>query len=293
MKKLVIIILLSCLLVFAGCKEKPEEPPTPSNYSSEYPIILLHGWLGTAIDFNSYADKLHEDGIAKKKGVIDNNTNMSVCPDGWPKAVSVRAEYYFDYNKNKGIEAYAVELQRAVDLVTNCTNAEQVIIIGHSMGGLVARKYMIDYGDEKVHKLITLATPHHGFNNFTDAELVMKVLDIFTGRGVVEVRQMKPHSDFLNKLNLADKDYRDKIVSIGTYTVGNDTSKIFDLSFLSGSDVVVRLDSTKLEGTKHYQIRGCSHTEITDLRIGNNRGSINNARACPEAHNIVKKEILD
>ena len=291
MKKSLIIILILASLLVVSCK--PEEPVIPSNYSSEYPVILLHGWMGRAVDFNSYADRLQEEGIAEKKSVIDSKSNASVCPDKWPVPVSVRAEYYSDANKDKGIEAYAVELHHAVDLVINCTNAEQVIIVGHSMGGLVARKYMVDYGDEKVHKLITLATPHHGFNNFTDAELLMKVLDIFTGRGEVEVKQMRPNSDFLNKLNLADKDFRDKIVSIGTFTIGNGTSKIFDLSFLSDSDVVVKLDSTRLEGAEYYQITGCSHTPITDLRIGKNRGSINDANKCSQAYDIVKKEVMD
>lgn len=40
---------------------------------------------------------------------------------------------------------------------------EQLHIIGHSKGGLVARKYVRDFGGERrVKSLITLGTPHHG-----------------------------------------------------------------------------------------------------------------------------------
>src|SRR5437867_7499101 len=37
-----------------------------------------------------------------------------------------------------------------------------VVILAHSMGGLVARSVMQDFGNNKVSVLITLATPHHG-----------------------------------------------------------------------------------------------------------------------------------
>src|ERR1017187_7064836 len=48
-------------------------------------------------------------------------------------------------------------------------NGSSVVILAHSMGGLVARSMMANYffqdhtkGDSKVSLLITLATPHHG-----------------------------------------------------------------------------------------------------------------------------------
>ena len=286
----IILVLILLLILFSqNCEQRP--PVDESNASTQYPIILVHGWLGKAIDFNSFADRLHEEGIAEKKNAILNSTDMSICPDGWPKNISVRAEYYYPYNLNAGIEDYAKELKHVVDITTNCTGSEEVIIVAHSMGGAVSRKYMVDYGDEKVHKLITLATPHHGVNNFTRGELILLVLDIFTGRDN-EAEQMLPDSNFLNELNNADKDHRHKIVTVGTYTYGNESNKIFDISFLSKTDFVVKLDSTKLEGSKHYEITGCSHTEFTDFRIGPERGSIKDAWRCDKAYQIVKNEIL-
>ena len=43
------------------------------------------------------------------------------------------------------------------------TNSKIFHIIGHSMGGLIARQYIQFHGgDERVKSLITLGTPHHG-----------------------------------------------------------------------------------------------------------------------------------
>jgi triacylglycerol esterase/lipase EstA (alpha/beta hydrolase family) len=145
---------------------------TPKVFLSKYPIILVHGWMGKAVDFAPYGLKLQEDGIAEYEGPVTKYDNQSVCPDNWPSSISVSAEYYYDFNKNKGIEEYASELEPVISLVKNCTGSDQVIIVAHSMGGLVSRKYMVDYGNASVKKLITLATPHYGYNQFTRLEIV-------------------------------------------------------------------------------------------------------------------------
>src|SRR6185436_14252861 len=42
------------------------------------------------------------------------------------------------------------------------TGAAQVVLVGHSMGGLAIREYLRQFGDTNVAKIVTLATPHHG-----------------------------------------------------------------------------------------------------------------------------------
>ncbi len=60
------------------------------------------------------------------------------------------------------IENYVEPVSQRIDEVLAKTNAQQVILIGHSMGGLVARAYLRRYGAAKVDRLITLGTPHSG-----------------------------------------------------------------------------------------------------------------------------------
>ena len=61
-----------------------------------------------------------------------------------------------------GIDDYAVLIENAITTLCQHTGQSQVIILGHSMGGLSARAYMRRYGEEKIARVITLGTPHHG-----------------------------------------------------------------------------------------------------------------------------------
>ena len=60
------------------------------------------------------------------------------------------------------IERYGEVLRDAVEKLRAASGAQQVVLIGHSMGGLAIRAYLRQCGDAAVAKVITLATPHHG-----------------------------------------------------------------------------------------------------------------------------------
>jgi len=60
------------------------------------------------------------------------------------------------------IDGYAEQVARRVAALCRETGATQVILVGHSMGGLVCRAYLRRYGEARVAKLITLGTPHQG-----------------------------------------------------------------------------------------------------------------------------------
>lgn len=53
-------------------------------------------------------------------------------------------------------------LKTKIDDIKNYTSIEKVNIIAHSMGGLVVKKYINDYGQNSVDKFIDIATPHLG-----------------------------------------------------------------------------------------------------------------------------------
>jgi pimeloyl-ACP methyl ester carboxylesterase len=60
------------------------------------------------------------------------------------------------------IANYAPQISRAVDEILGATDAKRLVLIGHSMGGLVARAYLDEFGADKVAHVITLGTPHRG-----------------------------------------------------------------------------------------------------------------------------------
>ena len=86
------------------------------------------------------------------------------------------------------IESFAEQLYAKIEEVRAATGAERVVLLAHSMGGLVARAYLRRHGGERVAKLITIGTPHHG-----------SILS-FTFPGLC-LGQMHPGNSWLAELN--------------------------------------------------------------------------------------------
>ena len=85
------------------------------------------------------------------------------------------------------IAHFVTQLNRRIEDVCTAAGCERVMLVGHSMGGLVARAYLARFGKRRVARLVTLATPHAGS---TLARL---------GLGE-NARQMEPNSVWLKSL---------------------------------------------------------------------------------------------
>ena len=88
-------------------------------------------------------------------------------------AMSMRATYYnipslglgkyqVTAQKSERIENYALRLREIVDLVKESTGSEKIIIVAHSMGGLVVREYVDLFGTGSLEKVVFVNVPHHG-----------------------------------------------------------------------------------------------------------------------------------
>ncbi len=60
------------------------------------------------------------------------------------------------------IDDFAPLIERGVTTLRAHTGASQVVLVGHSMGGLAIRAWLRAHGPAQVAKIITLGTPHHG-----------------------------------------------------------------------------------------------------------------------------------
>jgi len=86
-----------------------------------------------------------------------------------------------------GIDEYVASLAARIETISALTRAERLVIVGHSMGGLVLRAYLRAHGGRRVALGITLGTPHHG--------------TLLARRGFGEnARQMVPGSTWLDEL---------------------------------------------------------------------------------------------
>ncbi len=90
-----------------------------------------------------------------------------------------------------GIEELAEGLDARIRSLVAETGAEKVVLVGHSMGGLAARAYLRRHGGNRVAKLITLGTPHHG----------TRLARIGLGRNA---REMAPGSAWIRELAEAE-----------------------------------------------------------------------------------------
>jgi triacylglycerol esterase/lipase EstA (alpha/beta hydrolase family) len=61
-----------------------------------------------------------------------------------------------------GIDDYVQAVHEAVEAMCKETGSDKIVIVAHSMGGLVTRAYLRDHGGARIAKAITLGTPHHG-----------------------------------------------------------------------------------------------------------------------------------
>lgn len=134
-------------------------------------IIFIHGFTGSEETWikkdnsKSLIDYLTEDKM------IWSNFNIALFEyhtkllDIFPKAKST-----FNFlRKNKTpINLPINELSKLLEskIQYTCANYENIILIGHSMGGLVAKRFILDdlkkNTDSKVKLYVSLATPHSG-----------------------------------------------------------------------------------------------------------------------------------
>jgi triacylglycerol lipase len=103
------------------------------------------------------------------------------------------------------IPASADGLAAFVDRVKQTSGADQVDIVAHSQGGLVARQYVkFDGGAGSVRNLVSLGTPNHGTEQardiLTDAWPLLLLVEDYAPA----LLQMTPNSDFLAELNEGD-----------------------------------------------------------------------------------------
>ena len=60
------------------------------------------------------------------------------------------------------IDQFVPALHARIEEICLRTGQPQIVIVAHSMGGLVARAYLRDHGAHRILRVITLGTPHRG-----------------------------------------------------------------------------------------------------------------------------------
>ena len=111
--------------------------PDPPAARAELPVLLVHGVLCNAGVWHPFAR------WAERKGIGP----IYALSYGPPLA---------------SIELFAEQAAQKIDAILAATGARRLVVIAHSMGGLVMRAYLRRYGGAKVARLVTVGTPHEG-----------------------------------------------------------------------------------------------------------------------------------
>lgn len=112
--------------------------------------------------------------------------NQTVHPDSW-KMLSFAKNNYFSFETLMQNNGYVLNrdyfvwnydwrrpVSQIVSTFSNFYNArfddeDKIVIVGHSLGGLVARIFAHDYPHESIRKIITVGSPHRGALRSYDA----------------------------------------------------------------------------------------------------------------------------
>ncbi|WP_404384532.1 alpha/beta fold hydrolase [Knoellia locipacati] len=96
-------------------------------------------------------------------GLIDNRSIFTLLRRGLTRR-GFGSIYSMNYSPfTADVRTAAAQLGEEIEAIVQETGYEKIHIVGHSLGGLIARYYVTRLGgDERVHTLVTLGTPHQG-----------------------------------------------------------------------------------------------------------------------------------
>jgi triacylglycerol esterase/lipase EstA (alpha/beta hydrolase family) len=143
----------------------------PASSLAVDPILFVHGWSGSASNWNTMVSRFEKD--------------------GWPKSY-LRA---YSYNTSQSNRTTAETIVKSeVEALKKATGAAKVDIVAHSMGSLNSRWYIkfVAGGEANIDEWVSLGGPNHG----TSAANIC-----FTTSCV----EMRAGSSFLTTLNSGDE----------------------------------------------------------------------------------------
>ena len=147
------------------------------------------------------------------------------------------------------IDALVPKLNARIEAICAETGASKVMIVAHSMGGLVARAYLAregaTSGSSRIASLVTLGSPHHG------TELGRLGFGLNTG-------QMRDQSAWLRTLEAAEAASVGRPATLSIYTLND------DLVYPAESSVLAWAENVPVSAVGHM---GLVFSEPVALRV--------------------------
>ncbi|WP_348696084.1 alpha/beta fold hydrolase [Duganella fentianensis] len=174
------------------------------------PVLLIHGYGCNSGYWRPLSALLNQSGIA--------HLGVDLEPPG------------------ASIDDFAPQVRAAIDQLCAATGQQRVVIVGHSMGGLVARAYLRRYGAAQVARVITLGTPHQG--------TALSLAKFGIGQNV---RQMLYDSEWLRGLAAGE---------------ANTQRGLFSTIYTLHDNIVAPAQSAQLAGARQLAFEGIGHVAL-------------------------------
>lgn len=133
--------------------------PTPIVNIKKIPIIIIPGMLAS----------WNKNAILHNQKVNQSEWKLPSFVQEYTALIETLVNHGYEENKNLYIFNYdwRSSLESSADifreyLTSKDINKDSYSVIGHSLGGLIARIYRQKYGDTNLNKLLTVGTPHLG-----------------------------------------------------------------------------------------------------------------------------------
>ena len=187
-----------------------EPDHVPAGAHGRRGVVLVHGFVCNRAFWNRWLRRLRRQGVP----VVAVDLGPVFAP----------------------IEALVPALEQGVARLEACTGLPPVVV-AHSMGGLVLRCWWAAHGqDDRVHRALTLGTPHHG---------TLLARWAFSAN----TRQMRPHAAWLRALAAAEPPARRARL----------------VCFQAGCDNVVFPEAlARLDGADNRRLEGHAHVDMVD-----------------------------
>lgn len=125
-------------------------------------MLLIHGYLGDANSWEKSGinDELHQQGWARSGMFQDSPLGPQLFVTDSNNAKN--QVYVATLPSQAPVMVQADILKNIIDIIQLNHKNEQIILVGHSAGGVVARMALIRHQLKNIKALITIATPHIG-----------------------------------------------------------------------------------------------------------------------------------
>lgn len=253
-----------------------------------YPVLFVHGHafvFSTAPEqsleaFSAMSFKLQEDNIPYIGRIypdLQYDPGLENQFAGFGVPFTAHGTYYYDaykesntitrvVHKSESIETYSIRLQESIKTLKQRTGSDKVIIVAHSMGGLVTRRYIQIFGENDVAAFVMIGTPNQGISG--------KTLSLCPWFGAEkECTDMTQGSIFIKKVNGGAQPTIPTYIIAGTGCDGE-------------TDGVVPTEDVTLPWAKNYVVNGTCPTTTELLH-----NTLLDPQKSPEVYNIVKSII--